>query len=139
MNERIKNFIKNHHLLSLAVVEENSNRVEVYSASCYYAFDEKNLSLLFKSECDSKHIQLCVLNPKVGVIIAKDSKKLADIQGLQIKALFQPATKEQKSIYYALYPFAKLGSGEIYSLEILWAKYTDNHLLLKEKLTYIKE
>ncbi|WP_290455750.1 hypothetical protein, partial [Helicobacter rodentium] len=102
MNERIKNFIKNHHLLSLAVVEEKSKTLEVYSASCYYAFDEAKLSLLFKSECDSKHIQLCILNPKVGVIIAKDSKKLVDIQGLQIKALFKPAIKEQKSIYYAL-------------------------------------
>ncbi|WP_297812169.1 hypothetical protein [uncultured Helicobacter sp.] len=139
MNAKIKEFIKNNHLLSLSVLEENSLAFEVYSASCYYAFDEVNFNLLFKSAQDSKHIKLCALNPRVGVIIAKDSKNLAHIQGLQIKAFFKPVTKEQRSIYYALYPFAKLGSGEIYALEILWAKYTDNRLLLKEKLTYIKE
>lgn len=139
MNPKIKDFIKKYHLLSLSVVEADSDTLEVYSASCYYAFDEANLSLLFKSAQDSKHIQLCALNPKVAVIIAKDSKNLGRIQGLQIKTFFKRATLQQKSLYYARFPFAKLGNGEIFALEILWAKYTDNKLLLSEKLTFMRK
>lgn len=85
MNPKIKDFIKKYHLLSLSVVEADSDTLEVYSASCYYAFDEANLSLLFKSAQDSKHIQLCALNPKVAVIIAKDSKNLGRIQGCKLR------------------------------------------------------
>lgn len=139
MNEKIKDFIRKQHLLSLSVIEKDSSLLEVYSASCYYVFDEENLCLLFKSAQDSKHIQLCTLNPKVGVIIAKDSKNLGNIQGLQIKAFFKQTTQAQKNLYYATYPFARLGKGEIFALEILWAKYTDNKLLLSEKLIFVRK
>ncbi len=139
MNQKIKDFIKKQHLLSLSVVETNSNEFGVYSASCYYAFDEQNLNLLFKSAQETKHIRLCAINPKVGVIIAKDSKNLGKIQGLQIKAHFKQATQRQQDIYYASYPFARFGEGEIFALEILWAKYTDNKLLLSKKLIYERE
>lgn len=139
MNEKITDFIRKQHLLSLSVIEKDSSLLEVYSASCYYAFDEENLCLLFKSAQDSKHIQLCALNPKVGVIIAKDSKNLGSIQGLQIKAFFKQATQAQKNLYYTAYPFAKLGKGEVFALEILWAKYTDNKLLLSEKLIFMRK
>lgn len=139
MNEKIKAFIKKQHLLSLSVLEAESNVFEIYSASCYYAFDEHHLHLIFKSSQDSKHIRLCFLNPKVGIIIAQDSKKIGQIQGLQIKARFHESTQVQKEIYYKRFPFARIGSGEIFALEILWAKYTDNKLLLSEKLIFMRE
>lgn len=134
MDLRIAKFIAKNHLLSLGV----SDSAGVYAANCYYAWDEENYSLLIKSDVDSKHISLAMQNPNVGITITKDSKNLALLKGVQIKALFKPATKEQKCLYYAKFPFAKLASGEIFALEILWAKYTDNQLLLSQKLIYQK-
>ena len=107
MDAKIKNFVSSNHLLALSVLD---NQQEIYTASCYYAFCEKYISLVFKSMQDCKHIQFAKCNPKVGVIIAEDSKKLHLIKGLQIKASF--------------------------TLDILWAKYTDNTLLMEKKLIY---
>ncbi|TLD89257.1 hypothetical protein [Helicobacter sp. MIT 05-5294] len=139
MNEKIKDFIKKQHLLVLSVLEADSSGFGVYSASCYYAFDVQNLALLFKSAQDSRHIELCFLNPKVGINIAQDSKNIGRIQGVQIKARFHESTQAQKDLYYTRFPFAKIGSGEIFALEILWAKYTNNKLLLSNKITFTRE
>lgn len=134
MNEKIKSFIARNQLLALSVLEND----EVYSASCYYAFDEECINLIFKSQRESKHIQLALKCPKVGVIIAQDAKKIGLLQGVQIKALFKMASVSQEKLYYQKFPFAKLGEGEVFALEILWAKYTDNKLLLTKKLTFKK-
>lgn len=135
MHEKIRSFIKDAHLLALSIIE---NDYEIYSASCYYAFFASNLSLIFKSDTTSKHIQLAIKNPKVGVIIAKDSNALSHIEGVQIKAKFREADDLEKNFYNKKFPFARLGNGEIFALEIYFAKYTNNQLLLKEKLTFVK-
>ena len=147
MDERIKAFIAREKVFALSVIEcdSNQNRIaanqglRVYGASCYYAFFAHNLSLCFKSAVDSKHIQLARLNPNVSVIIAKDSRILGNIQGVQIQARFRDSTQEEESAYYTRFPFAKLGNGAVFALDIYFAKYTDNRLLLQKKLTYIKD
>ncbi|MDD6055720.1 MAG: hypothetical protein SOW25_03305 [Helicobacter sp.] len=140
MHKEIKKFLNNSHLLTLSVLDSSDlNSLEVYSANCYYVFYEECLSLIFKSEAASKHIQLAEVNPLVGVSVAKDSSHLADIEGVQIKAEFKKAKEAEIKAYYKRFPFARLGGGEIFSLEIYFAKYTNNKLLLKEKLTYVKD
>lgn len=135
MDKKIKDFLASKHLLALSVIENDGT----YSASCYYAFCEKNLSLCFKSDENSKHIQFAKKNKKVSAIITKDSKNLALLQGAQIQAFFREANVLEKDLYYKRFPFAKLGSGSVFALDICFAKYTNNKLLLKEKLTYKKE
>ncbi|CAM2978848.1 hypothetical protein [Helicobacter burdigaliensis] len=129
-------FIKKNHLLSLSMVESSA---EVYCISAYYAFCEENLSLVFKSDSSTKHIALLEQNQNAGVIIAKDSKNLLDIEGLQIKALFQEASKIEKKAYYSKFPFARAVSGNVYALQILWAKYTNNKFVSKNKMIFIKD
>ncbi len=152
MDARMRDFLERSHLMSLSVVEcieESAESVkcndkqesfkiqnDVYCASCYYAFCAESLSLCFKSDEESRHIKLAEENPYVGVIVAKDSKVLGAIEGLQIKAYFKGATLAEEKIYYAKFPFAKLGHGRVFALKILWAKYTNNALLLQEKLIY---
>lgn len=133
MDAKIKDFVSKNHLLALSVLD---NQQEIYTASCYYAFCEKYISLVFKSMQDCKHIQFAKCNPKVGVIIAADSKKLHLIKGLQIKASFRESLEKEKSLYYKRFPYALLGNGEVFTLDILWAKYTDNTLLIEKKLIY---
>lgn len=132
MNKLIAKFIQSNHLLNFSVIDDD----EVYCASCYYAFDKINISLIIKSNTESKHIQLAKINPNIAIGIAKDSKNLSFIKGVQIKAIFDKSNKNEQEIYYSRFPFARLGIGDIYTLKILWAKYTDNKLLLQNKITY---
>lgn len=136
MDKVMLDFIARNHLLSLSMVESS---LEVYCVSAYYAFYEENLSLVFKSDSSTKHIALLEQNPNAGVIIAQDSKNLLKIEGLQIKALFQKASEDEKKAYYSSFPFAKAIKGDVYALHILWAKYTSNKLVSKNKMIFIKD
>lgn len=132
MDERIIHFIHSKHILSLAVTDGSG----VYSANCFYAFDEANLELIFASCKDSKHIKLALINPNLALNIFTDTHTIGLIKGVQIKALFKEASLEQIQIYYKRFPFAKFHSGSIFSLKIQWLKYTDNKLLLAKKIEF---
>ena len=139
MDDRIKAFLTAQHLLTVSAVDcVDAIHCGVYSASCYYVFCSAQLSLCFKSVPSAKHIQLASINPDVGVVIAQDGA-LKFLKGVQIKAVFRDSTQEEQQLYYKKFPFAKLGSGKIFSLGIYFAKYTDNQLFLQKKITYTKE
>lgn len=139
MHAKIQTFLANEHLLTLSVVDcekaQDLAIINVYSANCYYAFMLG--SLLIKSSMDSKHIKLAMLNPNVSITIAKDSKNLSKIEGVQIQAHFRKALPKEKEVYYERFPFARIASGEIFALDIVWVKYTNNALF--KKIIYTKE
>ena len=135
MNFVIKDYIKKNHLLSLGIQDSDG----VYMVSCFYAFDEKNLALIFKSDETTKHVNLMLKKPYVGVSIATHTQVLKQIKGVQIKAKVLEASLQQEKIYNQCYPFAKLIKGKIFSLEILWIKYTDNQLVLKKKIEWTRD
>ncbi|MGX3098844.1 hypothetical protein [Helicobacter sp. 23-1046] len=149
MDTRLKKFLTKQYCLSLSVREpqvreskENQKSKAfcggVHSASCFYAFDEENLTLIIKSEPTTRHIQLAQTFSIVGINIAKSTLKLLAIKGAQIRAQFGNATKEQERLYYQKFPYAKALSGEIYALEILWAKYSDNKFFGKTKVEFFR-
>lgn len=134
MNERILEFIKNEQVLSWAMIDE----VGVYTASAFFVFDEKNLAFILASDKDTRHIQLAFKNPNVAVNIAK-ANKIAFLKGIQAKAFFKEANKEQIKQYFHKFPFAKFSSkATIYALELLWLKFTDNALALEKKLEFFR-
>lgn len=154
MHPAIKDFLHTQHLLALSVLQpyrdlqtldsqevcepHTLDSVWIHSANCFYAFDETNYALVFKSEPHTHHIQLATRYPNVSATIATNTLKIAKIKGLQIQARFTTATQAQAEIYYTRFPFARLGAGEIYALEILYAKYTNNALGLSKKLEFHK-
>lgn len=135
MDERILEFIKNEQVLSWAMIDEKG----VYTASAFYAFDEKNLAFIIASHEDTKHIKLASKNSSIAVNIAKESK-IAFLKGVQAKAEFKIANKEQTEIYFSKFSFAKLDkSAKIYALELFWLKLTNNALGLSKKLEFSKK
>ncbi|EAK7319739.1 hypothetical protein E8A83_07250 [Campylobacter jejuni] len=135
MDERILEFIKNEQLLSWAMIDEKG----VYTASAFYVFDEKNLAFIIASHEDTKHIRLASKNSSIALNIAKESK-IAFLRGVQAKAEFKMASKEQMKIYFSKFPFAKLDkSAKIYALELFWLKFTDNTLSLIKKIEICKK
>lgn len=135
MDERILEFIKNEQLLSWAMIDEKG----VYTASAFYVFDEKNLTFIIASHEDTKHIRLASENSSIALNIAKESK-IAFLKGVQAKAEFKMASKEQMKIYFSKFPFAKLDkSAKIYALELFCLKFTDNTLSLIKKIEFCKK
>ncbi|HEG2562068.1 TPA: hypothetical protein SCU60_000915 [Campylobacter jejuni] len=135
MDERILEFIKNEQLLSWAMIDEKG----VYAASAFYVFDEKKLAFVIASHEDTKHIRLASENSSIALNIAKESK-IAFLKGVQAKAEFKIANKEQMKIYFSKFPFAKLDkSAKIYALELFWLKFTNNALGLSKKLEFCKK
>ncbi|HEG6759439.1 TPA: hypothetical protein SE791_001029 [Campylobacter jejuni] len=135
MDERILEFIKNEQLLSWAMIDKKG----VYTASAFYVFDEKNLAFIIASHEDTKHIRLASENSSIALNIAKESK-IAFLKGVQAKAEFKIASKEQMKIYFSKFSFAKLDkSAKIYALELSWLKLTDNTLGLSKKLEFYKK
>lgn len=131
MDKKILEFINSMQVLSVSMCDE----IGVYTASSFYVFDEINLSFLIASYENVKHIKLAYQNPNVAVNIAKEDK-ISKLKGLQAKALFSEASKEQEQIYYAKFPFANLSRAKIYALKLTWAKFTDNTLMLAKKLEF---
>ncbi|EOK1111350.1 hypothetical protein ACMT4E_001830, partial [Campylobacter jejuni] len=101
--------------------------------------DEKNLAFIIASHEDTKHIRLASKNSSIAVNIAKENK-IVFLKGVQAKAEFKMASKEQMKIYFSKFPFAKLDkSAKIYALELSWLKLTDNTLGLSKKLEFYKK
>ncbi|HEB8061979.1 TPA: hypothetical protein RZJ77_001219 [Campylobacter coli] len=135
MDERILDFIKNEQLLSWAMNDEKG----IYIANAFYAFDEENLAFIIASHEGTKHIKLASKNPNIALNIAKESK-IAFLKGIQAKAKFKSASKEQIKIYFLKFPFAKLDkSAKIYALELDWLKFTNNALGFSKKLEFYKK
>lgn len=133
MDEKILKFILKMNILTMAVNDENN---EIYIANAFYVFDEKKLSFIIASNEKSKHIKLAYLNDNLALSIYKNSK-ISFLQGLQIKAKFKKANKEQIKLYFDKYPFAKFGKDyDLFALDIIWLKFTDNKLLLNKKLEF---
>ncbi|AXP09049.1 hypothetical protein N4T57_01815 [Campylobacter hepaticus] len=135
MDKKILEFIKSERLLSWAMIDE----IGVYIANAFYAFDEENLAFIIASHEHTKHIKLTSQNPNIALNIAKDNK-IAFLKGIQAKAEFKIASKEQIKIYFSRFPFARLDkSAKIYALELFWLKFTDNALKLSKKLEFYKK
>ncbi|WP_297192231.1 hypothetical protein [uncultured Campylobacter sp.] len=131
LDERILKYIKKNKLLSWAMQDEEG----VYIANAFYAFDESSLSFIIASHTYTKHIKLAFANPNIALNIAK-LDKIAFLKGLQIKALFAVATKEQENIYYKRFAFARFSDANIFSLKIKYLKFSDNALNKKIELTF---
>lgn len=86
-----KEIIKNNKFLSLATVDNEAN---VWSTPLsYYADEEYNF--YFTSELDSKHIINIMDNPKVSFTIFDSTKRVSDIDGLQITGIVGQVEKEK--------------------------------------------
>lgn len=131
---KIISFLTSHHVLSLAACHDNT----VWSANCFYVFDEDNGRLIILSSCQSRHSQLILLNPYVSGTIAGQPSSIQDIRGIQFTAkaeCLKDAQDAQQALqrYAAIHPMAKLIPSSVWSLMLETIKYTDNQLFFAKK------
>lgn len=134
--DRISEFISGAKCLTIATQSANG----LWCASCYYAYDEKNIALIFKSSDDTRHVQEGLRNPVVAGTILPDKLETVSIKGVQFTGTFTPAEgDEASSIYYSRFPFARAIGGKFWIIKLKTMKYTDNTLGFGTKLHWQSE
>lgn len=137
VDQRIIDFLFNHHVFSLATSKDNNS----YSASCYYAYNHIDNSLIFSSDLKTTHAKQFIENPKVSATIAVETDDIMKIQGLQIlgivHALNQEKLKLSLRVYLERFPYAKNFPLKLWSLKLNFIKMTDNSLGFGKKIIWI--
>lgn len=137
--KRIVDFIKKHHVLTLATKSES----ELWCANCFYAYLEEDNSLIFTSDISTRHIVEAIANPLVAGSIVLETSVVGKIQGIQFQGILsKPENKnldKAKKRYLHRFPIATLMDTTLWSLELSLIKMTDNRLGFGKKLIWKKE
>jgi uncharacterized protein YhbP (UPF0306 family) len=132
------NFIKNHHVLTLATCEDSTP----YCSNMFYTLLEKEFCLVFISDKNTRHIAETLRNPIVAGSIVLETEIVGKIQGLQFcGTMTEPSGKlKAKAImaYLKRFPYAVLSGTPVWIIEITYTKFTDNRLGFGKKLVWEK-
>lgn len=136
MNDSIRTFIQKQKNFTLCTAVNNVP----YCASCFYAFLNDNNYLVFSSKKESKHIADALLNNMVAGTIIPDISKLGLIKGIQFSGNFIILSgymlERAKEAYYLKFPFSITMNVELWAIELLYIKMTDNKLGFGKKLEW---
>ncbi len=134
MDANIITFLRSQKVLTLAVCGE-----EAYAATCFYAFEEKGLRLVFASDPETKHMRLALLHPEVAGTIYDPDVAVKKICGVQFQGVLQKADTAAKRCYFARFPFALAMKPRLWVIELMWVKMTDNTLGFGTKITWTRQ
>ncbi|MDR2962650.1 MAG: pyridoxamine 5'-phosphate oxidase family protein [Bacteroidales bacterium] len=134
--KKIADFIRKHHVLTLATSAEN----KAWCANCFYAFDTATHSLVFSSDTGTTHAQHALHNSRVAVSIVLETRIVGKIQGLQITGTMILCEgndlNDAQKIYLKKFPYAALMNTSLWRVHIDYAKLTDNTLGFGTKLIW---
>lgn len=135
MDEKIVDFLKSQHIMSLCVCDEN----EVYACSAFYAFSASFKGVVFASDENTKHMKMALKNPKVALNIALQTRIPGQIKGIQAKGELKSLDdfneleqKELKSVYFRAFPYALVLNPSLFVIDLEWIKFTNNALAKKQ-------
>jgi uncharacterized protein len=128
LHKRIKTLLRRHHVLSIASVSEKGP----WCASCFYAWDEDNNTLVITSDTTTRHGSEFLANSSVAGTIALETWRVGRIQGIQFTGtVSQPAAEEisrAKKTYIRRFPYAALTELHLWTIALNHIKLTDNRL-----------
>jgi uncharacterized protein len=139
---RIVEFIREHHILTLAVSRGNIP----WCATCYYAYRIEENKFFFTSDHETRHIRDVIEggNFQVAGTIALETRIVGKIRGIQftgkIEELEGDELKKAKAAYLKRFPIARLMNGlNLWALSPDFIKMTDNRLGFGKKLIWNAE
>ena len=137
-DKRIIEFIKRHHLLTLATSKDNTP----YCCNVFYVYNEKNNSLIFSSDIKTKHATDFIDNPNVAASIALETKDVEKIQGVQLLGkIIEPKGEEIDNAtkrYLKEFPYAKKMKLYLWEMKLTFIKMTHNKLGFGKKIIWGK-
>ncbi len=139
MHKRIKSLLRRHHLLSIATVSDNVP----YCASCFYAWDEENNTLVITTDPGTRHGSQFRTNNNVAGTIALETKRIGRIRGIQFTGtIAEPLGADldrARSRYLRRFPFAALAEIHLWTVTLSYIKLTDNRLGFGTKIIWKTE
>ncbi len=133
--EKIERFLAKHHLLSLATSADNVPQ----SASLFYAYESEKVAFIVASDPKTEHIHNVLRNDIVSGTVALETDEVGKIEGIQFKAKMYSLSHKEGALYFKVYPFAKAMNPELWRIELLRIKLTDNRLGFGTKLLWQRE
>ena len=89
--EMTKDLIKENKFLSLATIDNDGN---LWTTPLSYSYDNE-YNFYFTSELDSQHIINIIDNPNVSFTIFDSTKRVSDVDGLQVRGIVGEVDKEK--------------------------------------------
>jgi uncharacterized protein len=105
VRERLLKFLREHQVLTLAVVEADGNP---YAAALLYAVDDE-LRFQVVTDPSTRHGRAMVANPSVAGTIQLDRQHWHEIQGIQFRGICRQLESTERAraweIYSSRFPF----------------------------------
>ena len=133
VDKRIVDFIKRHHVLTLATA---SSEGVPYCAACFYAYDKERNRLIFTSDDHTRHAQEMLQNASVAIGITLETRIVGKVQGAQICGTATRGDEKDKAQYIKRFPYAAVAPLNIWAVELSFIKLTDNTLGFGKKLIW---
>jgi uncharacterized protein YhbP (UPF0306 family) len=136
LHKRIKSLFRRHHVLSIATVSERGP----WCASCFYAWDEENNTLVVTTDPETRHGAEFRSNPAVAGTIALETKRIGRIRGAQFTGTVSEPEgddlKRARRIYLRRFPYAALADLHLWVIHLNHIKLTDNRLGFGKKIIW---
>lgn len=136
MEERIVKFIKRHHVLTIATVNEAGMP---YVANCFYAYDSDRNIFIFTSDDTTRHGAEMVSNANVALSVVLETRVVGRIQGLQVTGRAERGDDDATSTYLKRFPYAVVAPLTLWMVRPEMMKLTDNTLGFGKKLIWQSE
>jgi uncharacterized protein YhbP (UPF0306 family) len=131
--QKIEDFIKLHHVLTLATAVEN----DVSACSLFYAYDKRSQSFIVASAEDTLHIEHIQANEKIAGNILLETDEVGKIQGLQFRGVFKELHDTKlKAHYFKTFPYALALAPKLWQIKVNFFKLTDNRLGFGKKIVW---
>lgn len=136
LHKRIRSLLRRHHLLSIATVSERGP----WCASCFYAWDEENNTLVITTDTDTRHGAESLSNPSVAGTIALETKRVGRIHGAQFTGIVREPDgdelKRARKVYLKRFPYALAADLHLWIILLNHIKLTDNRLGFGKKIIW---
>ena len=138
IDERIIRFFKKHHVLTVAT----SVNDEPWCANCFYVYLEKENSLVFTTDPETRHGKEFLKNKFVAGSVVLETPIIGKIRGIQFQGIVTEPEGELsarvKRAYLKRFPVAMLMDTHLWVVELTLIKMTDNRLGFGKKLVWTK-
>jgi uncharacterized protein YhbP (UPF0306 family) len=136
IDSKITRFFRKHHVLTIATTVEN----EPWCANCFYVYLEKENSLVFTTDSNTRHGSEFVKNPFVAGSVVLETMVIGKIRGIQFQGRVSEPEGDllsaAKNAYLKRFPVAALMDTRIWIVKLSCIKMTDNRLGFGKKIIW---
>ena len=134
-------FLHDNHVVSIATRSPDG---ELWSASCFYVFDEANAQLIVLTSQTTQHGSNMASHPRIAGTIAGQPDNITKISGIQFQARAKCLTDKAKrnaaaALFYHTHPMARAMKSDVWVLCLDKVKFTDNKLVFAQKTHWTRD